>query len=339
MNTAPAFRLGTTLNATDQRVATLVEQALAAETAGYDDVWLTDVGAPDTLIAAAAVAQATQRVRIGTAVVPVWTRSAPVLAASCRALQEISDNRFTLGLGSSSAPIIEGWHGLQLERPLTRVRETVELLRSIQRGETTHYRGQSISSKGYRQAAFEVPIMLAALRPKMLELAAAMGDGVILNLFPAPALPAILGHIAAGAEQAGKAPGSVEVVARHQVCVTEDPAGVLSFIRQSLIPYFAQGVYNRYLAWCGYPEQADALSRGWHAGSREATRAAFPDALLREIVIVGDAQYCQARVQDYARRGIHCHVICCPMPDAAHQAATFRAFSTRSFLTDTPAAR
>lgn len=205
-------------------------------------------------------------------------------------------------------------------------------MRSIQRGETTCYQGQSISSSGYRQGAYRVPIMLAALRPKMLEMAAALGDGVILNLFPAPALPTILAHINAGATFADKTPGTVEVIARHQVCVTERSDETLEQIRRSLTPYFAQGVYNHYLAWCGYPEQAEQLSRGWREGNRQATRAALPDALLQDIVIVGDARYCRARIRDYARAGIHCHILCCPLPDTAHQAATFRAFTDRSFL-------
>ncbi len=155
--------------------------------------------------------------RLGIAVVPAYTRTPAVLANTAATINELASGRFILGLGSSSQAMMEGWHGVDFERPLTRVRETTELIRSMIAGEKSHFSGKTLRSHGYRQKPAEYPqkIYLAGLRPKMVEMAAAVGDGVLLNLLPQEALPRIMQHIAIGAEKAGKDPADVDVVCRY----------------------------------------------------------------------------------------------------------------------------
>ena len=322
-----------TLVSYDGYVGQLLEDAALAEQLGYDDVWFGDVGAPDALTTAAVVADRTSNVRIGTAITPVFTRTPAVLAATSATLQQLSGGRFMLGLGSSSEKMVESWHGLSFDHPLSRVRETTDLVRHLLSGEKSDFTGLTLNSHGYRQAATEggVPIYLAALRPKMLRLAAEIGDGVIFNFFPQSALSKILGFVHEGAHNAGKKPEDVEVVCRFQVAVTDQVEEHVNYLRYFLAPYFSQSVYNRFLAWCGHEDIAATIAAGWANKDREQTMNALTDELIHDIAVIGDKDYCQARIREYAQMGIHTHIISCPSLDPATRIQTFSAFGKEQF--------
>ena len=328
-----AVRQRTALTLPDPRgVRETVELAQWAEAEGYDDLWFADSGGLDALTTAAVVALNTQRVRIGTAIIPVYPRTPAVFASTARVLWEVSGGRFILGLGSSSQVMMENWHGQTFEKPLTRVKETVELVRLMLEGEKTGYDGETVRSHGYRQAGIEPgaqPIYMAALRPKMLEAAAEFSDGVILNLFPGDALPKMMEHIRAGARRAGKNPEDVEVVCRHQVVVTDDMDRARDVIRASFAPYYATPVYNSFLAWCGHEETARAISEGWAAKDRKKTTTALNDQLVDDIAILGSMEACHERIREYAEMGITTHIISCASPQDAQQ--TWSAFTAGNF--------
>jgi len=307
----------------------LVAAAEQAQALGYDDVWFSDTGYPDPLTLAATVATHVRRLRIGVAVVPVYTRTPAVLASTAATLHELSQGRFLLGLGTSSHRIIEDWHGLVLDRPLARVRQTVELLRAMLAGQRTDYQGQSLRSRGFRMRGgpWPVPLYIAALRPRMLRLAAAVGDGVVLNLFPRDALGSILGHIHDGAVEAGRDPSTVEVACRYQVAVTEQVAEHREVVRPMMAAYYATEVYNRYLAWAGYGKVAEAVRQAWEQGDRAAACAAISDELVDEVAWLGSADHCRARLREYARAGIHTHIITPATADPQVRRATLEAFS------------
>ncbi len=330
---SPRLRTAITLPGACASVADTLALARRAESAGYDDLWLADAGGMDALTLAALLAQNTSRVRIGIAVVPAYTRTPAVLASTAATIAQLAPGRFVLGLGTSSHAIIEGWHGLRFEQPLARMRETVPLLRSMLAGEKTRFDGETLRSHGYRQqpVGTPVPIYLAALRPRMLELAAAVADGVILNLFPQSALPRIVEHVARGALAAGKDPAEVEIVCRHQVAVTDDPQAARRLFRLLFASYYATPVYNQYLAWAGHEHAAREIREGWAAGDRERTARAIGDELIDEIAIIGTREQCQQRVLELAAGGIHTHVVSCLGFDEALLEATYRAFDARHF--------
>ena len=142
----------TALTLPDPRgVEQTIEMAKWAEDEGYDDLWFADSGGIDALTVAAAVALNTERCRIGTAIIPVYTRTPAVFASSCHVLNKLSNGRFILGLGSSSQTMMENWHGLDFEKPLTRVKETTELVKQMLTGVKTGYDGETVKSHGYRQ--------------------------------------------------------------------------------------------------------------------------------------------------------------------------------------------
>ena len=313
-------------------VEVTIELAKWAEAEGYDDLWFADGSGVDALTTAAAVALNTERCRIGTAIIPVYSRTPAVLASTTHVLNKLSKGRFILGLGSSSHTMMENWHGQKFEKPLTRVKETKQLVKSMLRGEKTDFSGNTVSSHGYRQLPLdtgEQPVYMAALRSKMLEAAAEFSDGVILNLFPKDALPKMIEHIRIGAERAGKKLEDIEIVCRHQVIVTDDKPRARDLVRKGFAPYYATPVYNDFLAWAGHEDVAKTISEGWAAKDREKTTGALGDALVDDIAILGSMDECQDRIREYGEGGITTHIISCVSPTESQ--ATFNAFTGSMF--------
>lgn len=328
----PRQRLAVTLPA-GPRLADTIARVRRAAADGYDDAWFGDGGAPDSLTAAAAVAPHAGNMRIGCAVTPVYTRTPAVLAATANTLGQLLPGRFVMGLGSSSQTMMEGWHGVAFEKPLTRVRETAVAVRAMLAGEKSDLRLETLRSRGYRQAPLEqpVPIYLAALRSRMCEMAAEVGDGVIFNLWPKRALPRMIEHVRIGAERAGKDPAEVEVVNRYMVLVTDDKAAALARFKRLMAPYYATPVYNAFLAWAGYEDVAATIAEGWAARDRDRTTGAISDALANDIAVVGTADECRARMRWAADTGVHTHIVAPLSDDETDIVRTFAAFTPENY--------
>jgi probable F420-dependent oxidoreductase len=326
-------RIALSLPAPTGSVTDTIAMAQQAEACGYDDVWLADAGGLDALTLSPMLLEKTESVRVGIAVVPAYTRTPAVMASTLAVINQVYPGRFVPGFGTSSHAIIEGWHGLKLEKPLTRMTETVALLRTMLAGEKTGFAGETLSSKGYVQQPSEpkIPIYLAALRAKMIERAAEIGDGVILNLFPRSVLPRIMEHVGIGAERAGTRAEDIEIVCRHMVVVSDDKAAGRAAFRAGFVGYYATPVYNKFLAWAGYEEAAAEIRAGWAAKDRERTAAALPDELIDEIAIIGPPDECRELMRDYARGGIHTNIVSCIYPTPEILGATIDAFSAENF--------
>ena len=325
-------RIALSLPAPTGQVSDTIALAQAAEAAGYDDVWLADAGGLDALTLVPMLLEKTEKLRVGIAVVPAYTRTPGVLASTLSVIGQVYPGRFVPGLGTSSHTIIENWHGLKFEKPLTRMKETVAIVRSMLAGEKTDFEGETLRSKGYRQMPLEgMPIYLAALRPKMIEMAAEIADGVILNLFPRAALPRIMEHVAIGAERAGKKPEDVEIVCRHMMVVTDDKAAGRNAFRANFASYYSTPVYNKFLAWAGYEDAAKEIREGWAAKDRERTATALSDELVDEIGMIGTAAECQELMRGYADGGIHTNIVSCIQPTPENYKATLDAFTAENF--------
>jgi len=258
-------------------------------------------------VVGAAVATCTTRLRIGTAVIPVYTRTPSVMAAGAGSLAQLAAGRVVLGIGASSETIVDTWGGVPFSRPLNRIRETVGVLRSMLAGERVTFEGRTIRTRGFRLVSpppRPMPIYLAALMPPMLELAGEIADGVILNFMPVEAVPRMLEHVRRGAERAGRDASQLEIVSRFQTVVTDDVAAARGAIRHMMGPYFATSVYNRFVAWCGFPDEAAAILAGWQAKDRARNLAAVTDEMIDRIAIIGPAAHCRARLRAFAEAGV-----------------------------------
>ena len=308
-----------------------------AEDNGFDDAWLSDAMAPDSLTMVAALAAHARRMRIGVAVTPVYTRTPAVLAATANVLGQLLPGRFVLGLGASSQAIVERFNGVALEKPLTRVRETAQIVRAMLAGEKSAFDLTTLRSHGYRQAPLPTPppIYLAALRPKMIEMAAEHGDGVVFNLWPQQALPRMMEHVEIGARRAGKRLADLEIVNRSIVMVTDDPAAARQRFREQYAPYYANPVYNEFLKWAGYKDEAEAVAAGWAARDRALSTGALTDEVADAVAIIGTADQVRARVRANAAAGIDTTIVApigqMPMRQAM---PTFAAFAAPEFRLD-----
>ena len=304
-----------------------------AEDEGFPDAWFSDAGAPDTLTQIAAVGHHTTSIRIGVAVTPVYTRSPSVLAASANVIGQVIPGRFVMGLGSSSQTIMGQWNGIPLEKPVTRVKETAQLVRHMLTGEKTNFDGVTLKSHGYRQAPMDnpPPIYLAALRPKMIEMAAEVGDGVIFNLWPKSALPKMMEHVKIGAERAGKNWEDVEIVNRAMVLCTDDKAAGRNAFRAAFAPYYATPVYNKFLAWAGHSGAASTITEGWAAKDRAKTSGALSDELIDEIAIIGTEDEIRQRIREDAEGGVHTSIIAPMAATPEDLDRTFNAFRASEF--------
>ncbi len=328
----PEKRIAITLPASP-RVEDTLNLVTASEQAGFTDAWFADGSAPDSLTLVAALSQRTSRIRIGTAVTPVFTRTPAVLAATANALGQLMPGRFIMGLGSSSHTIVEGWNGIPFEKPLTRVRETLEIIRSMLRGEKSSFALDTLHSHGYRQMplADPPPIYLAGLRPKMIEMGAELADGLIFNLWPKAALARMLEHVAVGASRANKDANSIEIVNRAMVLVTDDKADARNRFRAAFAPYYATPVYNEFLKWAGHESEAAEIRAGWAEKDRTRTSGALTDALIDEIAVIGSAEECQARIRWNIESGVHTNIIAPLVASPEEMQQTFAAFAPECF--------
>ena len=276
----------------------------AAEEAGYTDGWPGEVQGIDGFTPVTVAAMATERMRVGTGVVNVFTRGLPVLAQHALALQELSQGRFVLGIGSSSNVIVERWNDIPFQRPRTRVRDAVQFLRAALAGERAGPGGFRLE----RPPPEPVPIVIAALRERMLQTAGELGDGAFLNFLPLSRVETVLAEIHAGERLAGKTEGSTEVLCRF-FCLQGDPEKTIELARWMFCAYATVPVYEQFFRWLGFGEALDPMVEAWRAGDRPRALEAAPDELVREVFVLGEPSAQRARLEEYQARGIACPVL------------------------------
>ena len=288
--------------------ADLVSLTVEAERLGYEGAWLAEVAGPEAFALAGALAAATKRIDVGVAVVPAATRSPALLAMGAATVSSLlGGRRFNLGIGASSEFIVRSWHDATFDPPLERVREAVEATRTLLDG-GREYQGETVRVDRFRLASAPegpVDLWVGALGRGMLQVAGAIGDGVCLNLMTVEAVGRQLDEIRKGALAAGRdLPEEFGVMARFHTAMTDDLDEGRSIIRAGFGPYFAQPVYNRFLAWMGYPEEAEAVERAFRAGDREGVSAALHDDVVDAVALVGPPDRIRSRLADYSEAGV-----------------------------------
>src|SRR5919206_23703 len=189
--------------------------AQEAESLGYESAWIAEVGGNDAFALGSAVGAATERLRIGTAVVPMNIRGPALLAMSVATMDAMSGGRAICGIGVSSPQIVSDWNAQEYDKPLARARETVEVLRQAFSGEKVVFEGKAVRVNGYRMMPGprrQIPIYLGALNKGMLRLAGEVADGVVINMLGEQFVPQVVAEVRKGAAKAGRNPDDIEVV-------------------------------------------------------------------------------------------------------------------------------
>jgi F420-dependent oxidoreductase-like protein len=281
-----------------------LERLKLAESLGYEAVYTTHIAGRDSLTVLAVYAQATERIRLGTGVVPIYTRTPATMAQTAATIDEISGGRLNLGLGVSHRPVVEGWHGQTIDRPVAEMREYLGIVRAILRGEDPPA-GEKWQT-GFHLAGIdtrpELPIYIAGLSPAMLRLAGEVADGVVLWLCnPRYIADVVVPEVTAGRERAGRSAASFDVVAAVPGALTEDPAAAYAAMRKDLIPYFGLPFYRAMIERSGFG--ADIAAYDAAAGDLAGMQAAISEEFLEQLTAVGDAASVQAGIERYRAAG------------------------------------
>jgi probable F420-dependent oxidoreductase len=267
------------------------EHVRRAEAAGYTDLWSGETQGPDGFTPLVLAAAWTERVRLGTGIVGVFTRGPALLAQQAASLQDASGGRFVLGIGSSSNVIVERWNEIPFERPVSRVSKTIDVMRDVLAGE----RGPG-GFKLEQPPAQPVPIVLAALRGRMLELAAEKADGAFTNFLPLSALPRVTEPLAGAGE-------GFELLCRF-FCLPGERDDVEPMARWMFASYATVPVYEAFFRWLGYGEQIDPMVTAWRQKDRHAAIEAAPWELIEEIFIFGEPAEMKEALRRFTEGGI-----------------------------------
>jgi len=303
-------RLGVAFSWREGSLENILTCARCAEEAGVESVWIPEAWGRDAFLALAGFAEVTNRVKVGTGIVNVYSRSPATIAMGAATLDELSKGRAILGLGSSGPVVVERWHGIRYERPLTRVRETVAIVRLALSGATTDFQGSSFHVTGFKLAMGRpkraVPIFVAALGPKMLRLTGQIADGVILYLCSPAAIPSAIKEIRKGTTEAGRSFEHFEVAALLPTVVSENRVEARGTVARA-IAYYVGGMgtyYRRAISRSGLASEASKINEAWNRGDRPSATKAVTEQLIDSVAVAGSIDECRRRLEDFRNSGV-----------------------------------
>lgn len=269
---------------------------------GYTDIWSAEADGADAFTPLALAAAWEPRLRLGTAIVPAYTRAPACFAQSVATLADAAPGRFAIGIGSSSNVIVERWNGVPFVEPYKKVRDVVRFLRDALSGEKVSHAYDTFEVRGFRlgiRPEQTPPILVAALREGMLRLAGREADGAIINWLSPADVARVAGIVD---EAAGGAPR--EIVARIFVCPSENTEVVREAAKFAVAAYLNVPVYAAFHEWLGRGEALGPMWEAWKAGDRKAALAAIPDEVVDDLVVHGSPAACRARIQEYVDNGV-----------------------------------
>jgi F420-dependent oxidoreductase-like protein len=285
-----------------------VARAKAAERLGYESVWVTQLpNARDAALVIAAYANATQRVGFGTGILPIYTRHPTAMVQMAASLDELTGGRFTLGIGVSHKVTVESMWGMRLDSPVDAMREYLDIVRTSLRDGGCSIDGKHFSAhwaySGPRRA--EMPIMISALNPRMLDLAGEKADGIVLWMCsPAYIRDQVVPAVTAGRHKAGKKLDGFEIVAAIPVCLTTDRAAGQGVFRQTVERYANLPYYRKMMDASGF--------------AAELAAGEVSEAMLDELSGIGGEEQVREVIRQYREAGV---TLPCAGPFAGHQGA------------------
>ncbi|HVB81472.1 MAG TPA: LLM class flavin-dependent oxidoreductase [Candidatus Binataceae bacterium] len=301
-------RLGIALGA-GLSPAETVECVRLAEEAGYESAWIIEGHGGDQFSLLTACALATTRVRLGTAISSVFVRTAPTIAMAAACLDHFSNGRFVLGLGSSHKVQVEVEHGVHYADPVTRVRETVEVVRALLRDGAVSFHGKTITIEHFdlwfKPAHTSVPIYLSALFPQMLALCGEVAQGLLMVFATPGSIRTAVEHLCVGAARAGRDVKELEIASLLPASIAEDRKVAYDRVRPVLafyVGYFPR--YQRVAREAGFGAAVDAIAEASKRSDTARTHAAIPDEMVARLTASGTPADLRARIAEYRRSGL-----------------------------------
>jgi probable F420-dependent oxidoreductase len=283
--------------------------AVLADSLGYHSVWLAESWGQDAIPVLADVAASTRQITVGTAVLNVFSRSPSLLAMTAVTMSELYPRRFILGLGTGTKALIEGWHGIPFDRPVSRLTDALRVVRAVTSGQAVDYHGATVTVSGYRLRvpAGQPPgqVYVAALGQRGLALAAREADGWLPYLMSRAALPERVARIRQLAAGGGRGDGGPAIAPLIVTCVDEDAGVAREQARRHIASYLgAMGPhYREFVAGNGYGDQVAAIAGAWHGGDRAAATRAVTDAMVEDIAVSGTPADCARQLGAWRAAG------------------------------------
>ena len=285
------------------------ESAVLAETLGYQSFSMGESWGEDAFTSLAQLAAVTSRARIGTSIVPVFARSPANLAMAALNMDRMSEGRFFLGLGTSGQLVIQDLHGEKFQKPLTRMREYIDIIRKAARGEQLDHDGEFFHTKRFRLRVApyraNLPIYIAALSPRSLHLTGELADGW-LPIFLAPSrMAAAVAELRAGAEAAGRSWRDIAISPQVSIYVTDDIAAARDRERPHIAFYIGgMGVfYHQYMQRIGFGAEADRVRHAYQTRERDRAAQLVTDEMVDAVTIIGNPRECRDQMQAFFDAG------------------------------------
>jgi probable F420-dependent oxidoreductase len=287
----------------------IVDLIALAESLGYESAWVAEGHGGDQFATLAAAAMRTSRILLGTSITSVFVRTAPTIAMAAATVDDVSGGRFILGVGSSHKVQVEGEHGVPYAKPLTRVRESVAVIRDLLRDGRASFVGDTVRIENFdlwfAPRRREIPIYLSAVFPKMTALAGEIADGIMLTRSTVKTAAQVRANLAEGAARAGRNPARIVIASLLPTAVADSRAEAHARLRPGIALYagfFPR--YNRLMAEHGFAEEAAAIAAAWARGDRAQAERAVSDALIAATSVAGTPEDCRARIEAYRASGI-----------------------------------
>lgn len=287
----------------------IVECVKVAEALGYESAWVAEGHGGDQFSVLTACALATERIKLGTSITSVFVRTAPTIAMAAASVDHFSNGRFILGIGTSHKVQVEPEHGLEFTKPVQRLRECVDIVRAILKDSDVNYHGEIYDidrfDLWFEPLRKEIPIYVAAVFPKMLEICGEISQGAILTWCTLAHAETAAWHVGIGARNAGRAPGDVEVASLLPCAVSDNREAARDLMRQPIASYAGRFPrYRKLMVDAGFPDEIEKVRVAWQAGNTQEALSLVPGALIDKIGLVGTADEVQEKLANYRKAGI-----------------------------------
>ena len=275
------------------------------EALGYTDLWSAEAMGADGLTPLALGSVWAPTMRLGTAILPAFTRGPALMAQSAAGMASAAPGRFVLGIGSSSNVIVERWNGVPFVDPYRQTRDMVRFVKAALTGEKITEDYDSFSIKGFRLGLVPeqpVPVLVAALREGMLAMAGRESDGAIVNWLSADNVATVSAVVRAENPDA-------EIVARIFVAPTTDTDAARATGKFAAAAYLNVPVYKAFHEWMGRGDALGEHWEQWEAGDRQGALEKIPDHIVDELIVHGSYDECRAHLQRYVDNGVTCPAV------------------------------
>src|SRR5271157_2694275 len=293
-----------------------IEKAKIADAAGIHSIWVAEAWGRDAFTLLTLLAEHTSKIQLATSIVNIYSRTPAALAQHFGTLDELSNGRAIIGLGTSGPQVIEHFHGVKFNPPLTRMKEYVDIINLIMAGTPLNYNGKLFKlGRGFTMR-FEpvrkhIPIFIASLNQKSVEFTAQKADGWLPVMIPVSGLGRAISEFEAIAKAAGRDPKSIEVKAPGGVVITKNverakagQAGTIAFYAARMGTF-----YSEQLTRFGFGDEVRAIKQAWDSGGSKAGTAAVSEKMLTQLGYAGEVKGARERILENEQAGADLHAV------------------------------